>query len=209
MLSARTSTFFTDLEIALPLGRQIVNRLQQLGQETINWIVEAKWQSQLMGTCSLWDWDNPQILLPLFTILGEYQAFNRALLNSSASSDSNLSASSLPTDSIISIPPSSAPNSPFYALLPFRPLKGHLTKNEGNIKVLLQVVLHPTVSRYTLKYPAANLFSRILLINTLKVVTKQLKPLPKTLASTCLISTSLSLSISFYNLLLYSRTIVV
>jgi hypothetical protein len=33
--------------------KRIVNRLQQLGCKAVNWIVEAKWRSQLMGSKSL------------------------------------------------------------------------------------------------------------------------------------------------------------
>jgi hypothetical protein len=49
--------------------KRIVNGLQQLGRKAVNWIVEAKWQSQLMGSKSLWDWEDPRMLRPLSAIL--------------------------------------------------------------------------------------------------------------------------------------------
>ncbi|KAJ2923544.1 hypothetical protein H1R20_g13550, partial [Candolleomyces eurysporus] len=41
---------------------------QQLGREAIDWIVEARWRSLLLGERSLWNWEDPRVLRPLFPI---------------------------------------------------------------------------------------------------------------------------------------------
>ncbi|KAJ2923698.1 hypothetical protein H1R20_g13397, partial [Candolleomyces eurysporus] len=115
--------------------RQIVSGLQQVGREAIGWILEARWRSQLLGNESLWDWEDPRAL--------------RGLIPDS-------SAPSSPTDSIVTLTPSS----PGGVFLPFFEDYDKATSSvEGEeVELLLQLVLHPTASRYALRYPLANVF---------------------------------------------------
>jgi hypothetical protein len=138
--------------------RRMFKGLQQLGREAIDWIVEARWRSLLLGERSLWDWEDPRILPRLAPISGDPCLMALPCPpspTSSVSDESNTNATVYTT----------LPNSPT-AFLPFtlHPLAS-VTGPQEDVDLLLQVVLHPTASHFAQRHPGTNVFGGQTLAN--------------------------------------------
>ncbi|RXW14020.1 hypothetical protein EST38_g11836 [Candolleomyces aberdarensis] len=130
---------------------RLFHGLQQVGREAIDWIVEARWRSQLMGKRSLWDWEDPRILKPLGRMVGDPRLAHAAITGPQ-------DAPSSPADSTTVVPPNS-PASIASPVLPFSAMpQTDYEKAEDNVNMFLQLVLHPTASRYALHYPLIDVF---------------------------------------------------
>ncbi|RXW16344.1 hypothetical protein EST38_g9514 [Candolleomyces aberdarensis] len=131
--------------------------LQQLGREAIDWITKARWRSVLMGDRSLWDWEDPRVLRPLEALVDDHRAIRGPPVQPAALASGSVTPTpSSPAGSTIVAPPSS-PTTP---VLPFGPVATPVAANvEDDIRLLLQLVLHPTASRYALRYPLVDVFN--------------------------------------------------
>ncbi|KAJ2925838.1 hypothetical protein H1R20_g11252, partial [Candolleomyces eurysporus] len=162
MKKPRLVTLFerTNINPLLNIGdRDILTRLfrglQQIGREAIDWIVEAKWRSQLMGNHSRWDWEDPRTLRPLGSWIDSSRLVAGTPYNSPAPASPSTTAYSSSANSTTALPPSS----PTSAFLPFSAGGESQHGNaEDDVELLLQVVLHPTASRYALRYPLIDVF---------------------------------------------------
>ncbi|KAJ2936422.1 hypothetical protein H1R20_g672, partial [Candolleomyces eurysporus] len=142
--------------------RRLYQGLQQVGREAIDWIIEARWRSQLMGSRSLWNWEDPRTLRPFGPWMKDAYFVTTTPNNSPASNSCGASAPSSPTDSTTTLPS----DSPIPTYLPFAPYDEREAGNaQDDVELLFQVVLHPTASRYALRYPLVDVFAGSPLIN--------------------------------------------
>jgi hypothetical protein len=97
----------------------------------------------------MWNWDDPRVLGPLASIVSDPRALEGAVCTPRAIEE----GSNTPDGS------KTPPNSPSPAILPFSPInESDKKEGEEGANLLLQMVLHPTVSRYARRYPFFNLF---------------------------------------------------
>ncbi|RXW11657.1 hypothetical protein EST38_g14199 [Candolleomyces aberdarensis] len=135
--------------------KRMFRGLQQLGREAIDWIVEARWRSLLLGDRSLWNWEDPRQFPRLAHIVQDPR-----LLALPAPASSTPSENGSDTNATVYTTP---PNSPTLAF------STHLFENipgpQEDVDLLLQIVLHPTASRYAMKFPDTNVFDGRTLVN--------------------------------------------
>ncbi|RXW12197.1 hypothetical protein EST38_g13656 [Candolleomyces aberdarensis] len=154
---------------------QLFRGLQQLGREAIDWIIEARWRSLLLGKRSLWDWEDPRTLRSLSPISQDPRLSTtattalRAIASNHTDSPAGLcnpatppSSPNLSTTGMGSSTYATAPSSP---VLPFTtPGTPIIAGPQDDVDLLLQVVLHPTASRYALRYPLTDVFDGATLV---------------------------------------------
>ncbi|KAJ2922287.1 hypothetical protein H1R20_g14808, partial [Candolleomyces eurysporus] len=137
--------------------QQIFQGLQQLGREAIDWIIEARWRSQLLGDQSLWNWEDPRVLRPLAPFVRDPRLLAAPAVDPRTIKDSTGNSAGGTT---------TPPNSPTSAILPFDvedPTGPIATEDDGEL--VLQLVLHPKLSRYAMRYPLFDVFKGEVLID--------------------------------------------
>ncbi|KAJ2934240.1 hypothetical protein H1R20_g2846, partial [Candolleomyces eurysporus] len=140
--------------------RRMFQGRQQLGREAVDWIIEARWRSLLLGEPSMWDWEDPRTLPTLYPVVRDPRLLNSIQMappsvGNNDDSDSETTATQGTT---------TPPNSPTLAFST-PTTSATYPGPPDDVGLLMQVVLHPTASRYALRYPGANLFDGSLLID--------------------------------------------
>ncbi|RXW19084.1 hypothetical protein EST38_g6780 [Candolleomyces aberdarensis] len=140
--------------------KRMFRGLQQLGREAVDWIIEARWRSLLLGERSMWDWEDPRILPTLFPVIRDPRLLNSIQVASPPGPDNDNSDSETTATQGTTTPPNS-PTLPFSIPATTATYPGP----QDDVGLLMQVVLHPTASRYALRHPGADFFGGSLLVN--------------------------------------------